>query len=241
MALLVNVMHAVGVVPEDAEIGSGGLHGCQTVHRLVGVAHALRIGVQRDAPDALHGVVGTGELLDHVHIGARRHHRDRDHFDAEVLADREMAVVAGARTEEFDDREASPRRVAVRAEDPVAHDRVVHHVQAGVAADHEAVARDAEELGEELARLVDAFQTAVVARVDAALDHVAVEAVQDAVRQVELAAGGFPAGHIELEVAGLISGILAFKVGLNLSQAFRGLFGIVIHLWDRVHAELIDF
>ena len=70
--------------------------------------------------------------------------------------------------------------------------------------------------------------------VDAALDHVAVEAVQDAVRQVELAAGGFPAGHVELEAAGLVSGILAFKFGLNLSQAFRGLFGIVIHLWDRV-------
>jgi len=27
---------------------------------------------------------------------------------------------------------------------------------------------------------------------------------------------------------------LAFKVRLNLTQAFHGLFGIVIHLWDRV-------
>ena len=35
MAFLVNVMHAVGVVPEDAEIGRGGVHGGQTVDGLV--------------------------------------------------------------------------------------------------------------------------------------------------------------------------------------------------------------
>ena len=63
-AIRVQVMHRVGIVPEDAEIRCRRAHTCQSAHRLVRVRVAVRIGIFRAAPDALDGIVGGDEALD---------------------------------------------------------------------------------------------------------------------------------------------------------------------------------
>ena len=65
---------------------------------------AGRVAVLRHAPHAPDAGVLAHQPLDHVHVGPVVGHRHRDHLDAEVLADGEVAVVAGHRAEKRDAR-----------------------------------------------------------------------------------------------------------------------------------------
>ena len=49
---LVDVVDAIGVIPEDAEIVGSGFHRSQLFYHLVAVADSFRIGMKRHAPDA---------------------------------------------------------------------------------------------------------------------------------------------------------------------------------------------
>ena len=194
------MVNAVSVVPEDAEIGRGGLHGGETLHGAVAVADSLRVGVERNAPDALDCIVFRDELLDHVHIRSVRKHGNRDHLKTEILADGEVTVVSGSGTEEFDLREVFPRSVALCAENIVADNRIIHHIEAGVAADDDFFHRNSEKVGEEFLGFRDAVEQTVVAGVGSVGGDVAVECVENAVHKVKLGSGGFPAGHIQFQV-----------------------------------------
>ena len=95
-----------------------------------------------------------------IHVGSVVGQRHRDHLDAEVLADREVAVVAGHRAEKRDPRLARPRPRAVdRAREQRVGDGVVHQRQAGVVAEDHLGRRDAEERREQRAQLRQPLET----------------------------------------------------------------------------------
>ena len=102
VGLVVQVVHAVGVVPEDAEIGRGRGHLDQATHGVLAKGDARGVGILGHAPDALDGVVGGNQALDLVHVGAVVGHRDGNVLDAQVGGDAKVTVVAGNRAQEFD-------------------------------------------------------------------------------------------------------------------------------------------
>src|ERR1700693_2945843 len=95
------VVDGVGVVPEDAEIGSGGGHGGEALNGFGRVNFSSGIGVFGDAPDAFNVLHGIGdESFDLVQVGAVSGERDGEHADAVLLADGEVAIVLGDWAEE---------------------------------------------------------------------------------------------------------------------------------------------
>src|ERR1700738_419667 len=90
-------MNRKGVVPEQREM-VGSAHPRKPRDRLGRIGFAGGIAVFRDAPHALDGRV-AGEPLDLVHVRAGPGQRYRDHLDPVLLADLEMAVVAGRGTQ----------------------------------------------------------------------------------------------------------------------------------------------
>ena len=167
--VIVEMVHAVGVVPENAEVVGRALHGGQAAHHVVGVGHAAGVRVLRHAPDALHGGVAGHEALHLVHVGAVRRHGHGDHLDAEGLGDAEVAVVARSGAEPLDAIVLAPRLGAERAEVEAAGHGLVHERKAGVAA-HDDVRRVLlHHARHEALRLGQAVQHAVVAAVRAVL------------------------------------------------------------------------
>ena len=95
-------MHAVGVVPEDTEIGRGRGHLDQATHGVLAKGDARGVGILGHAPDTLDGVVGGNQALDLVHVGAGLGHRDGNVLDTQVGGDAKVAVVAGNGAQELD-------------------------------------------------------------------------------------------------------------------------------------------
>jgi len=96
----------------------------------VGIGHAGRVGIFRNAPDPLDRGIGGDEALDRIHVRPVVAHLDRDHADAEALADGEMPVIARHRAKELYVRLVLPRAIAARqAEQHGAGHRVVHQVE----------------------------------------------------------------------------------------------------------------
>ena len=69
VALFLQMVQTVGVIPHDAEVGGGRLHSRQTTDGIVGIGDAVGVGVHRHAPHTLDSGVGD-ELLDGVHVRA---------------------------------------------------------------------------------------------------------------------------------------------------------------------------
>ena len=129
LVLIIEVMYTVGVVPVNTEVTCSRLETCETTYGLIAVAVALRVGVLRDAPDALDGVVFLHELLDHVHIRTGRRHRNIDHLDAEVLGDTEVTVVARYRTEPLHLIKLTPWCGAHNAVGHRSRNGIIHDIQ----------------------------------------------------------------------------------------------------------------
>lgn len=132
--VVVEVMHAIGVVPEDTEVLGGAGHRGQATHDLVGIGDAVRVGVFRHAPDALHGRVVAHKALHLVHVRSLLGHGHGDHLDAEGLGHAEVAIVSGNGAQPLDLFQPAPRLRPQRAEVPAAGHRLVHEGQAGIAA-----------------------------------------------------------------------------------------------------------
>ncbi len=144
MPALGQVMDRIGIVPEQAEIGRAGLHRRQPPRDLVRIDLAARVRIFRHAPHALDRGIG-GERLDRVHVRPLPGHRHGDHADAEFLADREMAVIAGDRADEGGRRRLRPGRGrAGHAFQQRPDDAIMHHRETGIVADDDAVGRRAE-------------------------------------------------------------------------------------------------
>ena len=217
------VVHRVGVVPQDAEIGRRRLQRREPPDGLVGIGLAARVRVLRHAPDALHRRV-DGLAFDRRHVRPLPRHRDRDHADAEALAQGEVAVIARDGAEDRDRLLLRPRpRAAGHALQQRVDEHVVHQREARIVGDHDLLRRRAEHRREQRAGLGQALEVAVIARVGAVLGGGVPVAGQ---RQhlggeVELIGGGLAAGHVELEALRFQGFVLAAQAGAQLRQGFR--------------------
>ena len=238
VALVIQVMHAVGVVPEDAEIGGGRLHRGEATDRLVGVGVARGVGVLGDAPDALDTLIGRDEALDLVHVRTVLDHTHGNVLDAQILGDAEVAIVAGRGTEELDTRavvrggELGPRSMAARALEPAHGHGIMLDQQTG-ATEHERLGRiDAQKLPGERAGGGDALEATVVAAVHAAVGKVGVSAeqVEHGARDGHLLGRRLAASHIELELARLDLGDTRLEIVDGGGQL-----GVVHRLIHRLH------
>ena len=130
LASVVEMMYAIGVVPEDAEIGRSAGHGCEACDGIVRVCDASRVGVLGDAPYSLDSIVFADEGFYFVHVRSVFVHADGNHLDAEKLGDGEVAVVSGNRAEPRYVLELAPGLLAeIAVQKTVAH-KVVHDVEA---------------------------------------------------------------------------------------------------------------
>ena len=187
VVLVVEAVHHVCVVPEDAEIVCRSLHGGESFDHAVRESDARGIGILGHAPDALDGIVLSDKGLDDVHIGTVLFHADGDHLDAELLTDGEVAVVAGRGTDELDFFQAVPGRGAEHAELLCEMHKRVHEIEAATVADEYFLRFHTEKLGKErLAR----FRTA----------EIAVIAGVGSFCRIVVSARGFQHGHCDLKL-----------------------------------------
>ena len=208
--VVVQVVHAVGVVPEDAEVLRRARHGGQVPHSLVGVGGAVGVGVLRHAPDALHARVVGHQALHFVHVRAVRGHGNGHHADAERLGHAEVPVVAGHRAQPFHLVELAPGLRPQRAEVPAARDALVHEREAGVAAYHHVFGGVVEHGGHEALRLGKAVQHPVVAAVGAVLGAAAVPVGHGGKQghaQVQLVGAGLAPRHVQGQPLGRKAGV----------------------------------
>ena len=198
--LPVQMVHTVGVVPEDLEVRRSALHRPQALHRVVAVTDALRVRVQRHAPDALHARIGD-QPLDLVHIRTGSGHAHRNHLEPQRLRDGEVAIVTGTRTQELHLRQRPPRRVAADAEDVEPHQHVVHQIKTRIAADDDPRGIQPEQFSEVAPDFGQPLQRPVVAGVGPVLRPKRSErSVEHVVAEVELVRSRFSPRHIQFEL-----------------------------------------
>ena len=96
--ILVEMVDAVSVVPEDPEIFCRRFQLGKAVYSLVRVGDSLGVGVLGYAPDSLNSGIIVDQFFYHIHIRAFHSHGNRDHLDAEIFGDREVTVISRNRT-----------------------------------------------------------------------------------------------------------------------------------------------
>ena len=201
---VVELVDRIRVVPEDPEVGRGGMHGGEGFHHGVGVGDALRVGELRHAPDALHGWIGACQVVHRVHVRAVGVHMDRHHFDPQRAAHREVAVISGGRADELDAALTAPRFVASGdAEEHGADKGVVNDVEGRVAQYEDPACGKAEQLGEQPFRFRQAVQDPVVPAVHAAFAEAVAAVRNDGEhfrRQVKLLLVGLAARQVQREI-----------------------------------------
>ena len=238
VGLVVQVVHAVSVVPKDAEIGRGRGHLDQAAHSVLAKGDARGVGILGHAPDALDGIVGGNQALNLVHVGAVVGHRDGDVLDAQVGGDAKVAIVAGNGAQELDllavvrGLVGVPGLAAARATAPE-HAGDVMLDQKARRTQHECLLGGAaQELRCQLACRGNALEAAVVGAVDVAVVQigVGVEDIEHGARDVHLGGRRLAAGHVERQALGLDLGDLGFE-RLDGGIEFGGFHLLV----DRLH------
>ena len=191
------MVHTVGIVPENAKVWRGRLHARKAPHGFIAVGIAVRVGIQRHTPNALHGAV-LHQLLHKVHVRPLRPHGDIQHLKAKLLRHAEVPVVTRHRADKFGRRACFPPGPTATGEAlaPAKRHLVIHHLKAGVSAHHHFLRLHAKHLCKKAACLRHAFQCAIVARVGSAL-AVIICHVQKVHRKVQLFCGRFAARHIQ--------------------------------------------
>ena len=231
-------MHAVGVVPEDAEIGRGRGHLNQATHGVLAKGDARGVGILGHAPDTLDGIVGGNEALDLVHVGAVVGHRDGDVLDAQVGGDAKVAIVAGNGAQELDllavvrGLVGVPGLAAARATTPEHAGDVMLDQKARRTQHERLLGGAAQELPCQLACRGNALKAAVVGAVDVAVVQIGVgiEDIEHGARDAHLGGRRLAAGHIERQALGLDLG------DLSLERLDGGIeFGGFHLLVDRLH------
>ena len=221
--LIGQVVDDVRLIPENLEIGGGGLERGKAADRLVAVGVAVGVGVLRHAPDSLDGVILGDELFNHVHVGAVGAHGHGDQLKAHLLGDGKVAVIAGHGAEELAMLDLAPGlRGILETEHHADGDQVVHQLQAGVATHENLAGLHAEHIGKQCAGLGQPLQLTVVAGVKAVVGDVVVH-LEQVHGQIHLVRAGLAAGHVQLQVHTLKLLVLGLQRGL-----FSGEF-VVIH------------
>ena len=238
VGLVVQVVHAVGVVPEDAEIGRGRGHLDQAAYGVLAKGDARGVGVLGHAPDTLDGIVGGNEALDLVHVGAVLGHGDGNVLDAQVGGDAKVAVVAGNRAQELDllavvgGLVGVPGLAAARTAAPEHAGDVVLDQKTRRAQHERLLGGAAQELPCQLTGRGNALEAAVVGAVDVAVVQIgiSVEDIEHGARDVHLGGRRLAAGHVERQALGLDLGDLGLE-RLDGGVEFGGFHLLV----DRLH------
>ena len=166
------LMDAVGVVPHEHEVGGGGAHGGDAAQGIVAIHDAVGVGVLGHAPHTLDLGV-TNQVLHHVHIRAGGGHGNGNHLHAEILADFEMAVIAGSGAQPFYLVQLAPGLGRVEIAVGIGPgDGVIHELQAGAAAYEHLLGLAVQDLGKQPLGGGNAVHVAVVSHVDAVGDKV---------------------------------------------------------------------
>ena len=113
-----------------------------------------------------------------------------------------------------------------------AGDGVVHHVEAGVPIDDDAVDGVLHHVADELLGLLDAVQHAVVPAVGAVLAGQVLPAAQHVHHphgQVQLLGAGLAPGHVQAQALGLVLLIFGLELGLQAFQLLSGQFRVWLH------------
>ncbi len=225
LVVVVQVMYPISVVPVNAEILCRRLQPGKTAHRLVRVGDALGVGVFGHAPDALNGVIGGHQLLHQIHIRAGGRHGHVDHLNAEILGNGKVAVVSRNGAQEFHLVQPAPGGAPHDAMGHGAGNGVVHHIQAGIPVDDDAVDGVFHHVADQLLCLPDPVQHPVIPAVGAVLAGeivVAAQHVHHPHGQVQLLNAGLSPGHVQAQAPSLVF----FIFGLQLrAQGFQLLFG----------------
>ena len=230
--MVIQVVHPIGVVPEDAEIRSRGLQPREAAHGFITVGNALGVGILGHAPDALDGFVLFYQLFHHVHVRPGGRHGYGNHLDAEIFGDGEVAVIAGHRAQELHLRQAAPRRVAHDAVGPGAADGVKHHVQGRVAINDNVLGVVFHHIAQQLAGFQDTGQLAVSAAVGAVVAGqvgIGVQHVHHFHGKVQLLLAGDAAAHVQAHAQGLDFFILRFQLIIFGGQFLHRHFRIGLH------------
>ena len=238
VGLVVQVVHAVGVVPEDAEIGRGRGHLDQAAHGVLAKGDTRGVGILGHAPDALDGIVGGNEALDLVHIGAVVGHRDGNVLDTQVSGNSKVAIVTGNRTQELDLLAvvrclvSLPRVATTRAATPEHTGDIVLDQQTRRTQHERLLGGATQELPRQLACRGNALKAAVVGAVDVAVVQIGIgiEDIEHGSRDVHLGGRRLAAGHVERQALGLDLGDLGLE-RLDGSIEFGGFHLLV----DRLH------
>ncbi len=208
------VVHAVGVVPEDAEVLRRRLQPGEAADRFVGERDAGRVLVFRHAPDALHGRV-LHRLLDGVHVGAFRRHRDGNKVEAEILRNGKVAVIAGRGAQKAQVLLLAPRPAPRKAVRHPARDGVEHHVQAGVSPHNHVFLVHFHHIRKQAPHLRKAVGQAVVAAVVPGGGPVVgrgIQRVQHRRGEPELVAPRLAARHVQAQLLRLKIPVLALQI-----------------------------
>ncbi len=225
------VVDDVSVVPDDTEVRRG-LHGRDPFDGLIRIGLTGGVRVLRDTEHALDFRVFR-KLFDHIHVGARGSHRDRDELETEVLGDAEVAVIPGRRAQELATALDDPGFIPFPGAHGVAlHEVVEHHVEARVAADDDLLDRNAEDLGEQASRLDEAHEVAVVQDILLLLRlqiGTGVDDVEHLDGGLFLFDRGLASGHVQVETLLHILVITGLKPVLLGLQFFTCHFGILFH------------
>ena len=222
------LMDAVGVVPHDQEVGSGGLQGGHAADDPVREDDALGVGELGHAPDALHGGV-LDRLLHGVHIGAFIGHGDGDQLKAEGLGDLEMAVIAGDGAQPLDSLLLAPGAGAAQQAVGIGlTNGVVHQLQAGISAHKHLLRTAAQDLRKKTAGSGDTGQFAIGPHIDAVSDVIGrvPHQVEEAVCLVDLLLAGLAAGHVQIQALRLQVVEFLLQAGVFRLALFRAHLGV---------------
>ena len=233
LLVLVQVMYAVRVVPEDPEVGSRRLKSRKSPDCLVRIGITRGIAVFWHTPDALDGIVLVDQLLDHIHVRSFRAKRDRNHLDAKIFRDREMSVISGNGAKEFHSVLLAPGSIS---HDSVRHgsrDCVVHDVEGRVSENDNVVRIVLHHIAQKHLGFLHACQYAVVTAVRSVFTRKVTlrrEDIHHSHGKIELIHARLASAHIEVQIHLLIALIVLLK-SLELSREFvSGHFRIWFHI-----------
>ena len=139
LVIVIEVMYTVGIVPENTEVLCGRFQRRKATDRFIGIRGTKGIGIFRNTPDALYRVVFGNQFFYQIHIGTFRRHRNGNQFVAEVFGDGKVPVVPGCRAEKLYMIQLAPGSISHDTVRMGPCDRVVHHVQRGVAVNNNIV------------------------------------------------------------------------------------------------------
>ena len=210
--IIIQMMNAVSVIPENSKIFGGGFEPSKTANHFIRIGVTGGVGIFGNTPNPLNGFIFCHQLFNHIHIGAVFMHGNVNHFNAEILGNGKMTVVPGNGAQEFHFIQFAPGGAA---HNPVGHgagNGIVHHVKGRVAVNNNVIHRNFHHIPNECLGFGNAVQNPVVAAIGTVFTGKVGSTgkyVHHTHGKVQLFGTGFPTSHIQFQVAALVFFVLS--------------------------------